>query len=107
MLKEVCRAAGIDNIDARNARVESIAGRFDYAVSRAVTDMSTFAGWVWPKLRSGRRGDLDNGILYLKGGDLTEEMLRTHRAWHQYDISDYFDEEFFSTKKVVYIPFTE
>ena len=87
--------------------VESIAGRFDYAVSRAVTDMSTFAGWVWPKLRRGRRGDLDNGILYLKGGDLTEEMLRTRRTWHQYDISDYFDEEFFSTKKVVYIPFTE
>lgn len=107
VLKEVCRAAGIDNIDARNARVESIARRFDYAVSRAVTDMSTFAGWVWPKLRRGRRGDLDNGILYLKGGDLTEEMLRTRRTWHQYDISDYFDEEFFSTKKVVYIPFTE
>ncbi len=107
VVRGVCEGAGIDNVDARNVRVEQIGEKFDYAVSRAVTEMPAFVKWVRGKIERGRRGTLDNGILYLKGGDLTEEMLRTRRTWHQYDISDYFDEEFFSTKKVVYIPFTE
>lgn len=104
VVRGICQGAGIDNIDARHTRVEQLDGKFDYVVSRAVTEMSTFAGWVWPKLRRGQQGTLPAGILYLKGGDLREEMARTRRPWHEYAISDMFDEEFFQTKKVVYMP---
>lgn len=105
VVRGICQGAGIDNIDARHTRVEQLDGKFDYAVSRAVTDMATFAGWVLPKLRHGQRGTLPGGILYLKGGDLAEEMSRTRRKWTEYAISEMFDEEFFLTKKVVYMPF--
>ena len=94
--------AGIANLEARNCRAEQLAERFDYVVSRAVTDMATFTGWVWPLVERGRRGTLPNGILYLKGGDLTDELARTRQTWREYPISAFFDEEFFETKKVVY-----
>lgn len=83
-------------------RVEQLDRRFDYVVSRAVTDMSRFVGWVWNKIERGQRGTLPNGILYLKGGDLAEELALTRKKWTLYDISQLFDEEFFETKKVVY-----
>ena len=76
--------------------------RFTAVDSRAVTDMATFTGWVWPLVERGRRGTLPNGILYLKGGDLTDELARTRQTWREYPISAFFDEEFFETKKVVY-----
>ena len=77
--------------------------KFDYVVSRAVTDMATFVGWVWNKIARGEgKGTLPNGILYLKGGDLTEELAATKMQWQQYNISDFFEEDFFETKKVVY-----
>lgn len=100
----VAEGAGIGNIEVVNARVEQLDKRFDYAVSRAVTDMSTFVKWVWPRLEKGEHGSLPNGILYLKGGDLAEELALTRKHWDIYPISDFFDEEFFETKKVVYTP---
>lgn len=102
VVKGVCEGAGIENIDARNVRVEQIAERFDYVVSRAVTEMSTFVGWIWNKIEKGQRGTLPNGILYLKGGDLDAELAATKREWQQINISEFFEEEFFETKKVVY-----
>ena len=100
----VAEGAGIGNIEVINARVEQLDKRFDYAVSRAVTDMSTFVKWVWPRLEKGEHGSLPDGILYLKGGDLAEELALTRKHWDIYPISDFFDEEFFETKKVVYTP---
>ena len=102
VVKGVCEGAGINNIDARNVRVEQIPEKFDYIVSRAVTEMPTFVRWIWGKIERGKKGTLPNGILYLKGGDLTEELAATKMQWQQYAISDYFEEEFFETKKVVY-----
>ena len=96
------RGAGIDNVDARNVRVEQIGEKFDYAVSRAVTEMPAFVKWVRGKIERGRRGTLDNGILYLKGGDLEAELAATRMKWREYAISEFFDEDFFETKKVVY-----
>ena len=99
----VCEAAGITNLTAVNARVESIAQNFDFVVSRAVTDMSTFVGWMWGKIERGEgKGSLPNGILYLKGGDLTEELAATKMSWQRYNISEFFEDEFFETKQVVY-----
>ena len=102
VVKGVCEGAGIKNIDARNVRVEQIGEKFDYIVSRAVTEMPTFVKWIWGKIERGQRGTLPNGILYLKGGDLTEELAATKMQWQQYNISDFFEEDFFETKKVVY-----
>lgn len=102
VVKGVCEGAGIKNIDARNVRVEQIGKKFDYIVSRAVTEMPTFVKWIWGKIERGQRGSLPNGILYLKGGDLTEELAATRMQWQQYNISDFFEEDFFETKKVVY-----
>lgn len=100
----VAEAIGLENVTPLNTRAEQAPGRFDYIVSRAVTDMNTFTGWVWNKIGPGRKGMLPNGILYLKGGDLTEELSATGKKHILYDISDFFGEEFFSTKKVVYVP---
>ena len=103
VVKGVCEAVGIENLTAINGRVESVNEKFDYVVSRAVTDMATFVGWVWNKISRGEgKGTLPNGILYLKGGDLTDELAATKMSWQRYNISDHFEEEFFETKQVVY-----
>ena len=94
--------AGIDNLTAVNSRAEQLGQKFDYAVSRAVTEMARFMPWAWPLLRKGQRGTLPNGILYLKGGELAEELAATRRHWDLYDIRTMFDDEFFDTKRVVY-----
>lgn len=84
------------------ARAETLPERYDYVVSRAVTEMPTFVGWVWDKIDRGQKGALPNGILYLKGGDLADELSRTGMKWTEYPIPAFFDEAFFETKKVVY-----
>ncbi len=102
VVKGVVEALGLTNLEPRNVRVEQIPERFDYIVSRAVTDMSTFIGWIWNRLERGQKGSLPNGILYLKGGDLAEELALTRKRWDVHQISDIFDDEFFETKRVVY-----
>ncbi|NRA93767.1 MAG: 16S rRNA (guanine(527)-N(7))-methyltransferase RsmG, partial [Psychroserpens sp.] len=82
---------------------ENIEGQFDFIVSRAVTAMPKFVKWVKPKIAKTQRHELKNGILYLKGGDLTEE-LKIYQTATLYDLSDYFSEDFFETKKVVHLP---
>ena len=94
--------AGIDNLTAVNSRAEQLGQKFDYVVSRAVTEMARFMPWAWPLLRKGQQGTLPNGILYLKGGELAEELAATRRHWDLYDIRTMFDDEFFDTKRVVY-----
>lgn len=102
VVRGVAESLGLKNIETVNGRAEQLPQRFDYVVSRAVTDMRTFVGWVWDRIERGQHGSLPNGILYLKGGDLAEELALTRRRWTVYDISRFFDEEFFETKKVVY-----
>lgn len=102
VVEGVCEAVGIKNIRTVNGRVEQLKEQFDYIVSRAVTDMPTFVGWVRGMVRKGEKGSLPNGILYLKGGDLTEELQASRRQWERYYISEFFEEEFYDTKQVVY-----
>lgn len=104
VVEGVAKEVGIVNIHPVNARVENIGAKFDYIVSRAVTAMPQFLGWTWGMIRPGKSGTLENGILYLKGGDLSQELSATGREWTQYEISEFFEEEFFQTKKVVYTP---
>lgn len=103
VVDEVCAALDIRNIRTVNRRVETLDGKFDYIVSRAVTDMTSFL-----KLTSGlcrhstMAGSMPSGIIYLKGGDLDAELERTGRKWVRKPIGDYFREEYFSTKQIVY-----
>ena len=102
VVRGVAEAVGLANLRPLNMRAEQLNERFDYVVSRAVTEMPTFVGWTWNKIDRGRCGTLPNGILYLKGGDLTDELSRTRLPWTEYAVSEFFDEDFFETKKVVY-----
>ena len=102
VVEGVCEAVGIKNIRTVNGRVEQLKEQFDYIVSRAVTDMPTFVGWVRGMIRKGEKGTRKSGILYLKGGDLTEELKASRRKWERHYISEFFEEEFFETKQVVY-----
>ena len=102
VVEGVASVLGLQNLCPRCVRVETLAERYDYVVSRAVTAMPEFVGWVWNRIERGQRGSLPNGILYLKGGDLAEELALTGKKWYVYDIPRFFEEEFFETKKVVY-----
>lgn len=104
VVEGVSQSLGLTNLTPRCVRVETLPERCDYVVSRAVTAMPEFVEWIWSKIDRGQRGTLPNGILYLKGGDLAEELARTGKRWDLYDIRTLFDEEFFETKKVVYTP---
>jgi 16S rRNA (guanine527-N7)-methyltransferase len=99
-------AAGIDlkNVKAEQIRAEQIKGEYDFIVSRAVTRLKEFYGWINRKVKEKSINELDNGILYLKGGDLEEELNELKTPYQITDLSDYFKEEFFETKKVVYVP---
>lgn len=104
VVNEVAKALGLRNVTPLNARVESISGKFDYAVTRAVAETSTLIGWVWNKIAPGQKGSLANGILCLKGGDLTEELGRTGKKYEEFLIGKMFDDTFFETKKVIWLP---
>lgn len=104
VVREVAAALGLDNVAALNARVESIPERFDYAVTRAVAETATLTGWIWNKLTPGRKGSLANGMLCLKGGELAEELSRAGKRYEIFDLGSLFDEEFFETKKIVWLP---
>jgi len=103
VVDEVVNGLGLKNVKTFHNRVEDIDGQFDFIVSRAVTTMSTFVSWVKGKIAKSQHNDLKNGILYLKGGDLTEE-LQHYKTVSLFNLSDYFTEDFFETKKVVYLP---
>ena len=105
VVTEVAQAVGLKNLTAQHERAENVASDFDFIVSRAVTRLKPFYGWVQHKVTRNQFNDLKNGILYLKGGDLTEELEEYGKKYKLYNLSDYFEEEFFETKKVVYVPF--
>lgn len=104
VVNEVAKGAGIKNVRGEWIRAEQSKGKYDFIVSRAVTRIKEFYGWVHQKVKEKSIHDLDNGILYLKGGDLDEELSELKRIHSLYNLSDYFTEEFFETKKVVYVP---
>lgn len=103
VVKEVASALGLKNVHAEHIRAEKVRGEFDFIVSRAVTRMEDFYKWTRGKIKKKSVHDLKNGILYLKGGDLSEELKNFPKAT-LYELPDYFEEVFFETKKVVHIP---
>ena len=105
VVNEVASALGLKNVKAEHQRAENIQGTYDFVVSRAVTRMAPFVDWIKHKFNENHFNPLDNGILYLKGGDLEEELAEAKRKYTMYDLPSFFNEEFFETKKVVYLPF--
>lgn len=103
VVQEVANALGLKNVKAEQKRAETVNEEFDFIVSRAVTNMPDFVKWVKDKTKKDSVHDFKNGILYLKGGDLTEE-LAVYQTVQLFNLSDYFSDEFFETKKVVYLP---
>ncbi|MHB8208526.1 16S rRNA (guanine(527)-N(7))-methyltransferase RsmG [Mucilaginibacter sp.] len=103
VVKEVASALGLQNLKAEHLRAEQVDEKFDFVVSRAVTRLKEFYPWVKGKFNKQSKNTLANGILYLKGGDLEEEIAESGLAVQQYHLKNYFDEEFFETKQVIYV----
>ena len=103
VVNEVAAGLGLKNVKAEQKRAELVKQEFDFIVSRAVTNMPDFVSWIKDKIKKQNKHKLNNGILYLKGGDLTEELKDFPKAT-EYSIADFFSHEFFETKKVVHLP---
>lgn len=104
VVTEVSSALGLTNLTAQHERAEKIKDRYHFIVSRAVTEFPVFYNWVKDKVLKEQFNALPNGILYLKGGDLKEEFGKHYDKAFFYDLKNYFEEEFFDTKKVVHYP---
>lgn len=102
VVNEVAEGLGLENVKTTNGRVEELKGTYDFIVSRAVAQMETFVGWTKGRISKKQNHTLKNGILYLKGGDLSEE-LKKYTSATIYNLPDYFTEDFFDTKKVVHL----
>ena len=103
VVDEVVAGAALSNVKTSHSRVEDIDETYDFIISRAVAAMPTFVRWVKGKIKRSQNHELKNGILYLKGGDLSEE-LESYKNATIYDLKSYYDEDFFDTKKVVHLP---
>lgn len=103
VVQAVAEGLELKNVKAEQMRAENVRGDFDFIVSRAVTNMPDFVSWVKTKIKKNNKHELKNGILYLKGGDLTDELKDFPKAT-EYNLADFFEDEFFETKKVVHVP---
>ncbi len=103
VVNEVAKDLGLKNVTGIHGRAEQVKEHFDFIVSRAVTRMKPFYQWTKGKFKKASIHELKNGILYLKGGDLKEELAESKLRYKIHDLPDFFDEPFFETKKVVYV----
>jgi len=103
VVQEVAQTIGLQNLKASHMRAEQVPGKFNFVVSRAVTQLKDFYPWVKGKFEKKSGNQLPNGILYLKGGDLEQEIAESGLAVQQYFLKNYFEEEFFETKQVIYV----
>ena len=104
VVKNVADALQLKNVSAEHVRAEEVKDSYDFIVSRAVTRLKEFYGWIHKKTKKTSSHPLQNGILYLKGGDLDEELAELRKPYTISHLSDFFQEDFFETKKVVYVP---
>jgi len=103
VVKAIAESLELKNVKAEQIRAENVKGDYDFIISRAVTNMTDFVSWIKDKIKKTNKHELKNGILYLKGGDLSEELKDFPKAT-EYSISEFFDNKFFETKKVVHLP---
>lgn len=103
VVQEVAKALGLKNVRAAHIRAEQVDEKFDFVVSRAVTRLKDFHPWIKNVYNKQSKNTLPNGLLYLKGGDLTEEIAESGLKVQQFYLKDFFKEEFFDTKQVIYV----
>ena len=103
MVEAAAKAAGLKNVKAIHARAEQVPGEFDFVVSRAVTRMAGFLDWIEGKIAQTHNHELANGVLYLKGGDLTEELAEVNAPHTLHHLRTWFTDPFFETKQVVHV----
>ncbi len=104
VVQEISTAIGLKNLSSEHGRAEQVVGHFDFVVSRAVTRLTEFYPWIQNKFSKKSFNSLDNGILYLKGIDLTEEFDELRKPYQLYPLKHYFREEWFESKGVIFIP---
>ena len=104
VVNAIAEELGLQNVRADHLRAENVKGQFDFIVSRAVTRLNNFLPWVKNKVQAGFESSLPNGMLFLKGGDLEEEISEVKADIEVFELSRIYEEEFFETKKVLYIP---
>ncbi len=104
VVREVASALGLKNVEADHIRAEQLDYKYDFVVSRAVTRLADFTPWIRNKFEKKDKNGIPNGILYLKGGDLKEEIKEAKLKAELHPLSSYFKEDFFDTKYVVYVP---
>ncbi len=100
----VASALDLKNVRAEQARAEALNEKYDFVISRAVTRLPEFVPWIRKNISNKPFNGLPNGVIYLKGGDLTQELKPFRKAVYVQEIQDYFEEEFFETKKIVHLP---
>ena len=104
VVNEVASAIELSNLTAEHERMEKVKGTYDFVISRAVAQTKQLFIWAHQKVSKNQRNELDNGMILLKGGNLEKEMKEFGRPYIEKDLSDYFSEEFFETKKIIYVP---
>lgn len=104
VVTEVSSALGLTNVTSQQTRVEEVKDKYDFIISRAVTTLPEFHCWIQGKISKTKLHKISNGLIYLKGGDLTEEIKPFKKKATVVSISDFFTEEYFATKKIVYLP---
>lgn len=107
VVKDVVKQLKLSNVEAQQARAEQLVRKYDFVISRAVTRMANFYPWVKNKIKKEDFNQFPNGILYLKGGEVDEEMEELNKSYVVYHLEDYFKEDFFDTKKVIYMPWED
>lgn len=103
VVNAIAESLGLENVKAEQARVEDLKNKYDFIVSRAVTHVDRFLPWVKNKFEKQSRNQISNGYFFLKGGDLAAEF-QNQKAWQEFALSEWFENDFFETKRVVYLP---
>ncbi len=104
VVKEISSVLALNNVTSEQIRAEQLKTRYDFVISRAVTNLSEFISWVHGKINKTNQHKIQNGIFYLKGGNLDEEIKPYKKIATVFDISDFFKEEYFMEKKIIYLP---
>lgn len=104
VLTDIVRELSLDNVSVLNVRAENVDDEFDFVVSRAVAKMEKLIEWSYNKISQKEKNDFQNGLILLKGGDVSKEVKHIKNNIQSFLISDFFEEEFFLEKKIIYLP---